>query len=101
MFAGDILFTGYHPFIGDGSIEEWSKALDHIMTMDVEKIIPGHGPISSKKDIEDMRNYLVAFDKKAKELAAGSDNAEHIASEIKSFCLQDPKAQGLYSGISR
>ena len=95
LFAGDILFTGYHPFIGDGSIEEWSKALDHIMTMDVEKIIPGHGPISSKKDIEDMRNYLVAFDKKAKELAAGSDNAEHIASEIKKFLPPRPEGAGL------
>ena len=29
------------------------------MTMDVEKIVSGPGgPISSKKEIEDMRNYL-------------------------------------------
>ena len=49
LFAGDILFTDYHPFMGEGDIEGWLKALDYIMTMDVEKIIPGHGPISSKK----------------------------------------------------
>ena len=95
LFAGDILFTDYHPFMGEGDIEGWLKTLDYIMTMDVEKIIPGHGPISSKKDIEDMRNYLVAFDKKAKELAAGSDNAEHIASEIKKFLPPRPEGAGL------
>ncbi len=83
LFAGDILFTNYHPFIGDGNIEEWVKALDYIMTMDVEKIIPGHGPISNKKDIEDMKNYLIIFDKKAKELSAKSSDVEYIVSEIK------------------
>ncbi len=83
LFAGDILFTNYHPFIADGNIEEWIKALDYIMTMDVEKIIPGHGPVSNKQDIADMKNYLIAFDKKAKELSAESNDVEYITSEIK------------------
>ncbi|MEW6109415.1 MAG: MBL fold metallo-hydrolase [Nitrospirota bacterium] len=95
LFAGDILFTNYHPFLGEGNIEEWVKALDYIMTMDVEKIIPGHGPLSTKKDIEDMKNYLIAFDKKAKELAATSNDAEYIASEIKKSLPQRPEGNDL------
>ncbi|HBG92935.1 MAG: MBL fold metallo-hydrolase [Nitrospirae bacterium GWF2_44_13] len=95
LFSGDILFTGYHPFIGDGSIGEWVKALDHIMTMNVEKIIPGHGPLSNKKDIQDMKDYLIAFDKKAKELAAKSNDAEYIASEIKKSLPSRPEGAGL------
>lgn len=95
LFAGDILFTNYHPFLGEGNIEEWVKVLDYIMTMDVEKIIPGHGPLSNKKDIEDMKNYLIAFDKKAKELAAQSNDAEYIASEIKKSLPQRPEGAGL------
>ncbi|MBI5026812.1 MAG: MBL fold metallo-hydrolase [Nitrospirae bacterium] len=93
LFAGDILFTNYHPFIGDGNIEEWVKVLDYIMTMDIEKIIPGHGPISSKKDIEDMKNYLIAFDKKAKELTAQSNDVEYIVSEIKKSL--PPRPEGI------
>ncbi|MEW6740577.1 MAG: MBL fold metallo-hydrolase, partial [Nitrospirota bacterium] len=95
LFAGDILFTNYHPFLGEGNIEEWVKVLDYIMTMDVEKIIPGHGPVSTKKDIEEMKDYLIAFDKKARELAAKSDNAEHIASEIKKSLPPRPEGAGL------
>jgi len=83
LFTGDILFTNYHPFIADGDIEGWMKALDFIMTMDVSAIIPGHGPISSKKDIEGMKNYLIVFDKKAKELAAISTDIAYITSEMK------------------
>jgi hypothetical protein len=71
------------------------KVLDYILTMDVDKIIPGHGPISSKKDIQEMKDYLIAFDKKAKELAAKSDNAEFIASEIKKFLPSRPEGAGL------
>ena len=95
LFAGDILFTNYHPFIADGNIEEWVKALDYIMTMDVEKIIPGHGPISSKQDIEDMKNYLIAFDMKAKELAAKSNDVEYIVAEIKKSLPQRPEGDNL------
>ncbi|MBI4680401.1 MAG: MBL fold metallo-hydrolase [Nitrospirae bacterium] len=95
LFAGDILFTNYHPFIADGNIEEWVKALDYIMTMDVEKIIPGHGPISSKQDIEDMKNYLIAFDMKAKELAAKSNDVEYIVAEIKKSLPPRPEGDNL------
>lgn len=95
LFAGDILFTNYHPFIGDGNIEEWVKGLDYIMTMDVEKIIPGHGPISNKKDIEDMKNYLIAFDMKAKELAEKSNDVEYIVAEIKKSLPPRPEGDNL------
>ncbi|GEM_PF-3379669 len=97
LFAGDILFTNYHPFLGEGNIEEWVKVLDYIMTMDVEKIILGHGPISTKKDIEEMKDYLIAFDKKARELAAKSDNAEHIASEIKKIAASETRRRRAYT----
>lgn len=82
LFAGDALFTGYHPFMGEGDMEGWVRALEFIEALDVEKIIPGHGPISGKKDVEEMKTYLLAFDKKARELAAGSDDIDHIVAEI-------------------
>jgi glyoxylase-like metal-dependent hydrolase (beta-lactamase superfamily II) len=83
VFAGDILFTNYHPFMADGDIEGWVKVLDHIASMGNVTIIPGHGPVSGKQDIEDMRNYLITFDKKAKELTADSGDTAQIVSEMK------------------
>lgn len=83
LFTGDILFTGYHPYIGDGNIPSWLKVLDGIRGMDVSQIIPGHGPISDKKDVAAMREYLEIFDKKAKELCRSSDDLEYIISELK------------------
>jgi cyclase len=91
LFTGDILFTDFHPFLGEANIEGWEKVLDAIMAMDVEKIIPGHGPISSKKDVAEMKSYLSVFDQKAKELTAQSQDLNFIAAEMKKSL--PPRAQ--------
>ncbi len=83
LFAGDILFTNYHPFVADGDINSWINVLDTILAMDVSTVVPGHGPVSGRKDIRDMKEYLIAFDKKAKELCAKSKDIDWIVSEIK------------------
>lgn len=83
LFAGDTLFTNFHPFMADGDIKSWVNVLNYILTLDVNKIVPGHGPISSKLDVLEMRQYITAFDKKAKRLSAKSKDVDHIASEIK------------------
>jgi glyoxylase-like metal-dependent hydrolase (beta-lactamase superfamily II) len=83
LFAGDILFTNYHPNLIYADIDGWVKALDFILAMDGARIVPGHGPVSSRKDVEDMKNYLVLFDKKAKELTAKSDDLPYIVSEMR------------------
>jgi len=95
LFAGDILFTNYHPFLAEGNIEQWAKELDEIKAMDVEKIIPGHGPLSVKKDLDDMKEYIVKFDQKAKELASQSDDVQKIVMAIKGALPVRPEGTGL------
>ena len=82
LFTGDILFTNVHPNMRDADVNGWIKALDAVAALNAEKIVPGHGPLSSKKDLEDMKQYLLLFDRKAKELAAGSNDANAIAAEL-------------------
>jgi len=95
LFIGDILFTGYHPFLGEGNIAEWAKTLDEIKLMDVEKIIPGHGPLSGKKDLDEMRAYLLLFDEKARELASRSSDVQEIVTEIRKALPQRPESAWL------
>jgi glyoxylase-like metal-dependent hydrolase (beta-lactamase superfamily II) len=83
LFTGDILFTDFHPYIGEGDLEGWFRNLDYILSLDIETIIPGHGPISGKKDVEKMKEYLTAFDKKARELTGASRDADAIAAELR------------------
>ncbi len=69
--------------MADGDVAGWVKTLDFILALDVTTIIPGHGPISGKKDIAEMKEYIQTFDRKARELAAKSKDADYIAAELK------------------
>ncbi|MEW6658250.1 MAG: MBL fold metallo-hydrolase [Thermodesulfobacteriota bacterium] len=95
LFTGDLLFTDFHPFLGEADIEGWIKVLDYIMTMEVDKIIPGHGPVSSKKDVADLKSYLLVFDQKAKELTAKSSDLNFLVPEMKKALPPRPQLDGL------
>jgi cyclase len=94
LFAGDVLFTGYHAFAGDGDIDGWLKTLDCILDMDVALIIPGHGPVSSKNDVIAMKEYLTILDAKARELCAVSDDVAYITAEL--LKVLPPRAEGAH-----
>ena len=83
VFAGDVLFTDFHPYMGDGDVAGWLKALDAIAALDVTAIVPGHGPLSTKKDLAEMHAYLTTFDAKAREMAKTGASAAAIVAELK------------------
>ncbi|MBF0583027.1 MAG: MBL fold metallo-hydrolase [Magnetococcales bacterium] len=82
LFSGDILFTDFHPFLADGDFAGWFQTLDELLAMEIEQIVPGHGPLSTKKDLQEMKEYLVLFDSKARELATTMQDGEAIAAKL-------------------
>ena len=57
IHAGDVLFNGMFPFIdldAGGSVEGYIAAQKRILALADEqtKIIPGHGPLASRKDLQ-------------------------------------------------
>lgn len=83
VFAGDILFTDFHPYMADGDMKGWQQTLDFLAALEADMIIPGHGPVAHQKDVAEMKAYIIAFDKMAKRLAADSAELEDIVSEMK------------------
>ena len=51
LFTGDILFIDGHPIMWAGPVENWIAACETILAMDVETIVPGHGPVTDKKGV--------------------------------------------------
>jgi cyclase len=72
VFTGDILFIGGHPIMWAGPTSNWLRACDRILAMDVETIVPGHGPITDKKGVEQVKGYLqYIYDEVRKRYEAG------------------------------
>lgn len=95
VFAGDVLFTGYHPYMAEGNIKGWLAALDKLAALRATAIIPGHGPISTLKDVAEMKAYLVLFDKKARQLAGKSKDVERMYAELKKVLPERPEGDFL------
>lgn len=95
LFAGDILFTDYHPFLAGSNIESWCGQLDDMAAMDVEAIIPGHGPVSTKRDLADMKEYLIQFDQQAKALAEKGGDPQALTEELVKTLPQRAEAKWL------
>jgi glyoxylase-like metal-dependent hydrolase (beta-lactamase superfamily II) len=58
VFTGDILFIESTPIMWQGPVANWIKACQRIEEMDVDLIVPGHGPITDKNGVAKVRHYL-------------------------------------------
>ncbi|HEV2581817.1 MAG TPA: MBL fold metallo-hydrolase [Ktedonobacteraceae bacterium] len=77
VFTADILFIGGHPIVWVGPIGNWLRACDRILAMDVDVIVPGHGPITDKQGVIGLRDYLqYVYDEARKRYEAGMSALE-------------------------
>ncbi|HUY39820.1 MAG TPA: MBL fold metallo-hydrolase [Candidatus Binataceae bacterium] len=77
IFTGDILFIGGHPIIWAGPVANWIAACDTMLALDVETIVPGHGPITDKAGVAALKGYLEYIHREArKRFDAGIPAAE-------------------------
>ncbi len=58
LFSGDILFSGAHPIAWAGPVSNWIAACDRILAMDVETIVPGHGPLAGPDAVRELKAYF-------------------------------------------
>ncbi len=60
LFAGDLVFRGRIPFVGQADSGRWVQALDRLLAMKPQTIVPGHGPASNQavEDLQLTRDYL-------------------------------------------
>jgi cyclase len=58
VFTGDILFIDGHPLMWEGPISNWIAACNRMLAMDIDTVVPGHGPITDKTGVKAVRDYL-------------------------------------------
>jgi glyoxylase-like metal-dependent hydrolase (beta-lactamase superfamily II) len=56
--TGDLFLTNSCPAMDDGDLENWITALDHMLALPVEQVVPGHFELATKSELQHFRNYL-------------------------------------------
>ena len=87
IHTGDIYFNGIYPFIdasSGGSIAGMIRAVEATLALadDETKIIPGHGPLSNRQELEAFRDMLVDVKiRTTKAIAKGTSLEDFLASK--------------------
>jgi glyoxylase-like metal-dependent hydrolase (beta-lactamase superfamily II) len=58
VYTGDILFNGGHPIVWAGPVDNWIRACDLMLSWDLDVVVPGHGPITDKAGVRQLKYYL-------------------------------------------
>jgi len=61
VFTGDTIFSGCQTWLMTSNVAEWLDALERIRTLDVDWIVPGHGPVVSQQYLDVQRSHLMEW----------------------------------------
>jgi cyclase len=83
LFAGDVAFYYVAPFAHNAHVGKWLEAVDRILKMDVETIVPGHGPIGGKKELAEMAEYFRLLQREVRKRYDAKMSPGKAAADIK------------------
>jgi len=92
LHAGD-LFTDGYPIIdyaSGGSSRGWVTALDKILSLNFEMIIPGRGPVMSRTDVQLFRDWFVTVRTRVRQLIERNVPRQRVAGELITEDLMRP-----------
>ena len=82
VFTGDILFIGGTPVMWNGPIANWIRACERIEALDVDHVVPGHGPVTDRRGAGKVREYLIFVRDEARKRFDAGLSVEQAARDI-------------------
>jgi glyoxylase-like metal-dependent hydrolase (beta-lactamase superfamily II) len=58
LFGADLAFFHLVPYCHNAHVSKWTEAMEKVMKMDVDTIVPGHGPVGGKKELNESIEYF-------------------------------------------
>jgi cyclase len=82
LFCGDLLFEGMHPLIWAGTISSYLQALERLLTLDLDVVVPGHGELTDRAGVVRHIEYLRSLREAAEPLYHAGISAERAAEQL-------------------
>jgi cyclase len=61
VFTGDTVFSECQTWLMSSAIDQWLAALDRIAALDVDHVVPGHGPVTTRAYLATQRAVLLEW----------------------------------------
>ncbi|MFW9788224.1 MAG: MBL fold metallo-hydrolase [Candidatus Thorarchaeota archaeon] len=96
IFIGDLIFSGMFPYGGDPTCDpdRWIMALEEVLDMGLETIVPGHGPVCGPDELE---GYIQAL----MDLRANVEDATSMGLTVTQFIEEGMVPEAISEGAER
>jgi len=82
-FMGDIAFFDVTPLAASGFFADWIKVCDRLLAdPNIQTIVPGHGPVGGKAQLEEMKGYLELIAREGRKAMDKGTSAGRAAAEL-------------------
>ena len=61
VFTGDTVFSACQTWLMTSDVDQWLIALERIRALDVDHVIPGHGPVTTLAYLDTQRSVLLEW----------------------------------------
>ncbi len=80
LFAGDLIFARMFPYAGDPTCDpdRWIATLQHFLSLDLDKFVPGHGPVIERDEVEKTLSFFEALRDATRAAVAAGKGPEEI-----------------------
>ena len=79
VFTGDTVFSEVQTWVMASDVDQWIEALNTISRLDVDRVVPGHGPVTDLKYLQTQKAVLLEWKSRvASAVAAGWSRDETI-----------------------
>jgi cyclase len=82
VFTGDILFIESHPIVWEGPVSNWIAACDKLLALDADVVVPGHGPLTTRAGVQQIKTYWEDIMAAARRGYAAGASAHDVAREF-------------------
>jgi cyclase len=85
LHVGDLFFNGTWPNIdleAGGSARWWPNTLDRVLALDFDTVIPGHGPVATRAELERFRDFMASLWRQTSTLAAHGASLDDAIAQV-------------------
>jgi cyclase len=83
VFTGDTIFHGCQTWLMTSNVDQWLEALERIRQLDVDHLIPGHGPVTNLKSVDAQRHVLLEWKAAVAEAVAKGWTREETVERVR------------------
>lgn len=78
LCSGDAVVNGAYNYMGDGNSANWPSVIDEALRLDIDTVLPGHGPPGTKNLLTMQKQFILELRQRVREAVRSGKKLEDL-----------------------